>query len=156
MSRGIRVNVVSPGSTDTPGFNDLLASSAVGAERRNHRRSWRPIMGKRQHAPRRNLSVHSVRPPGQRIVMPGPGSSHSGAADADLSWSAILRSTFAVGIGFRCQAACARGGITCTNGDQRPIKPAQPPMIMILKILAAAEPLWTGRDRIVHRAWSTK
>jgi NAD(P)-dependent dehydrogenase (short-subunit alcohol dehydrogenase family) len=32
-SRRIRVNAVSPGSTDTPGFNELLASSEVGAER---------------------------------------------------------------------------------------------------------------------------
>ena len=30
----IRVNAVSPGSTDTPGLNDLLASSPVGDERR--------------------------------------------------------------------------------------------------------------------------
>ena len=28
------MNAVSPGSTDTPGFNDLLASSPVGEERR--------------------------------------------------------------------------------------------------------------------------
>jgi NAD(P)-dependent dehydrogenase (short-subunit alcohol dehydrogenase family) len=33
-SRRIRVNAVSPGSTDTPGFADLLASSPVGEERR--------------------------------------------------------------------------------------------------------------------------
>jgi NAD(P)-dependent dehydrogenase (short-subunit alcohol dehydrogenase family) len=33
-SRRIRVNAVSPGSTDTPGLNDLLASSPTGAERR--------------------------------------------------------------------------------------------------------------------------
>jgi NAD(P)-dependent dehydrogenase (short-subunit alcohol dehydrogenase family) len=33
-ARRIRVNAVSPGSTDTPGFNELLASSEVGAERR--------------------------------------------------------------------------------------------------------------------------
>ena len=32
--RRIRVNAVSPGSTDTPGYSDLLASSQVGAERR--------------------------------------------------------------------------------------------------------------------------
>ena len=32
--RHIRVNAVSPGSTDTPGLNDLLASSPVGKERR--------------------------------------------------------------------------------------------------------------------------
>ena len=32
--RHIRVNAVSPGSTDTPGLNDLLASSPVGEERR--------------------------------------------------------------------------------------------------------------------------
>ena len=32
--RRIRVNAVSPGSTDTPGLNDLLASSPVGEERR--------------------------------------------------------------------------------------------------------------------------
>ncbi|HET9378863.1 MAG TPA: SDR family oxidoreductase [Chthoniobacterales bacterium] len=31
--RRIRVNAVSPGSTDTPGFNDLLASAEVGQER---------------------------------------------------------------------------------------------------------------------------
>ena len=31
--RHIRVNAVSPGSTDTPGLNDLLASSPVGEER---------------------------------------------------------------------------------------------------------------------------
>jgi NAD(P)-dependent dehydrogenase (short-subunit alcohol dehydrogenase family) len=33
-SRQIRVNAVSPGSTDTPGLSDLLASSPVGEERR--------------------------------------------------------------------------------------------------------------------------
>jgi NAD(P)-dependent dehydrogenase (short-subunit alcohol dehydrogenase family) len=33
-ARRIRVNAVSPGSTDTPGFSDLLASSPAGAERR--------------------------------------------------------------------------------------------------------------------------
>jgi NAD(P)-dependent dehydrogenase (short-subunit alcohol dehydrogenase family) len=33
-ARRIRVNAVSPGSTDTPGFDDLLASSPTGAERR--------------------------------------------------------------------------------------------------------------------------
>jgi NAD(P)-dependent dehydrogenase (short-subunit alcohol dehydrogenase family) len=33
-SRGIRVNAVSPGSIDTPGFDALLASSPAGAERR--------------------------------------------------------------------------------------------------------------------------
>ncbi len=32
--RRIRVNAVSPGSTDTPGFNDLLASSETGEQRR--------------------------------------------------------------------------------------------------------------------------
>jgi NAD(P)-dependent dehydrogenase (short-subunit alcohol dehydrogenase family) len=32
--RRIRVNAVSPGSTDTPGFNELLASSPVGDGRR--------------------------------------------------------------------------------------------------------------------------
>ena len=32
--RRIRVNAVSPGSTDTPGFSDLMSSSQVGAERR--------------------------------------------------------------------------------------------------------------------------
>jgi len=32
-SRRIRVNAVSPGSIDTPGLNELLASSAVGQER---------------------------------------------------------------------------------------------------------------------------
>ncbi len=31
--RHIRVNAVSPGSTDTPGLNDLLASSATGQQR---------------------------------------------------------------------------------------------------------------------------
>ena len=34
-SRRIRVNAVSPGSIDTPGLNDLLASSDVGEQRRN-------------------------------------------------------------------------------------------------------------------------
>src|SRR6202790_527342 len=33
-NRRIRVNAVSPGSIDTPGLNDLLASSAVGEQRR--------------------------------------------------------------------------------------------------------------------------
>lgn len=33
-ARHIRVNAVSPGSTDTPGFEELLASSPVGNERR--------------------------------------------------------------------------------------------------------------------------
>lgn len=33
-ARRIRVNAVSPGSTDTPGFKELLASSPVGDERR--------------------------------------------------------------------------------------------------------------------------
>src|ERR1700751_5823031 len=33
-ARRIRVNAVSPGSTDTPGFSALLASSPVGEERR--------------------------------------------------------------------------------------------------------------------------
>jgi NAD(P)-dependent dehydrogenase (short-subunit alcohol dehydrogenase family) len=32
-ARGIRVNAVSPGSTDTPGLNNLLASSGAGQER---------------------------------------------------------------------------------------------------------------------------
>jgi NAD(P)-dependent dehydrogenase (short-subunit alcohol dehydrogenase family) len=32
--RRIRVNAVSPGSTDTPGFSDLLSSSSVGEQRR--------------------------------------------------------------------------------------------------------------------------
>jgi NAD(P)-dependent dehydrogenase (short-subunit alcohol dehydrogenase family) len=32
--RRIRVNAVSPGSTDTPGFSDLLASSDVGEQRK--------------------------------------------------------------------------------------------------------------------------
>jgi len=32
-SRRIRVNAVSPGSIDTPGLNELMASSAVGQER---------------------------------------------------------------------------------------------------------------------------
>jgi NAD(P)-dependent dehydrogenase (short-subunit alcohol dehydrogenase family) len=32
--RRIRVNAVSPGSVDTPGLNDLLASSEVGEQRR--------------------------------------------------------------------------------------------------------------------------
>jgi NAD(P)-dependent dehydrogenase (short-subunit alcohol dehydrogenase family) len=32
--RRIRVNAVSPGSTDTPGLNELLASSDVGEQRR--------------------------------------------------------------------------------------------------------------------------
>ncbi len=32
--RRIRVNAVSPGSTDTPGLNGLLASSEVGEQRR--------------------------------------------------------------------------------------------------------------------------
>src|ERR1700723_1684602 len=34
-ARRIRVNAVSPGSTDTPGFSDLLASSPAGEARRN-------------------------------------------------------------------------------------------------------------------------
>src|SRR5262249_52911459 len=33
-ARRIRVNAVSPGTTDTPGLDGLLASSEVGAERR--------------------------------------------------------------------------------------------------------------------------
>lgn len=33
-ARRIRVNAISPGSTDTPGFTELLASSPVGDERR--------------------------------------------------------------------------------------------------------------------------
>jgi NAD(P)-dependent dehydrogenase (short-subunit alcohol dehydrogenase family) len=33
--RRIRVNAVSPGATDTPGLNDLLASAEAGRERRN-------------------------------------------------------------------------------------------------------------------------
>jgi NAD(P)-dependent dehydrogenase (short-subunit alcohol dehydrogenase family) len=33
-SRRIRVNAISPGTTDTPGFNELLASSEVGEQRR--------------------------------------------------------------------------------------------------------------------------
>jgi NAD(P)-dependent dehydrogenase (short-subunit alcohol dehydrogenase family) len=32
--RGIRVNAISPGSIDTPGLNDLLASAEAGEERR--------------------------------------------------------------------------------------------------------------------------
>jgi NAD(P)-dependent dehydrogenase (short-subunit alcohol dehydrogenase family) len=32
--RHIRVNAISPGSTDTPGFSDLLASSEVGEQRK--------------------------------------------------------------------------------------------------------------------------
>lgn len=32
-ARRIRVNAVSPGTTDTPGLNDLLASSGAGQER---------------------------------------------------------------------------------------------------------------------------
>jgi NAD(P)-dependent dehydrogenase (short-subunit alcohol dehydrogenase family) len=32
--RRIRVNAISPGSTDTPGFSNLLASSSVGEQRR--------------------------------------------------------------------------------------------------------------------------
>jgi NAD(P)-dependent dehydrogenase (short-subunit alcohol dehydrogenase family) len=32
--RRIRVNAVSPGATDTPGFNDMLASSPAGEQRR--------------------------------------------------------------------------------------------------------------------------
>jgi len=31
--RGIRVNAVSPGATDTPGLKELLASSETGQER---------------------------------------------------------------------------------------------------------------------------
>ena len=38
-SRRIRVNAVSPGSTETPGLNDLLASSPAGEER------WKLIAG---------------------------------------------------------------------------------------------------------------
>ena len=34
QARRIRVNAVSPGTTDTPGLNELLASSSVGEERR--------------------------------------------------------------------------------------------------------------------------
>jgi NAD(P)-dependent dehydrogenase (short-subunit alcohol dehydrogenase family) len=33
-NRGIRVNAVSPGATDTPGLRDLLASSEIGQQRR--------------------------------------------------------------------------------------------------------------------------
>jgi len=33
-SRRIRVNAISPGSTDTPGLNDLLGSSSAGEDRR--------------------------------------------------------------------------------------------------------------------------
>jgi NAD(P)-dependent dehydrogenase (short-subunit alcohol dehydrogenase family) len=42
-SRRIRVNAVSPGSTDTPGLNDLLASSLAGAERRKSIASSVPL-----------------------------------------------------------------------------------------------------------------
>jgi len=42
-SRRIRVNAVSPGSTDTPGLNDLLASSAVGEQRRQAINSAVPL-----------------------------------------------------------------------------------------------------------------
>jgi NAD(P)-dependent dehydrogenase (short-subunit alcohol dehydrogenase family) len=42
-SRRIRVNAVSPGSTDTPGLNDLLASSPTGAERRKSIASGVPL-----------------------------------------------------------------------------------------------------------------
>jgi NAD(P)-dependent dehydrogenase (short-subunit alcohol dehydrogenase family) len=42
-TRRIRVNAVSPGSTDTPGLNDLLASSPAGAERRKSIASSVPL-----------------------------------------------------------------------------------------------------------------
>jgi NAD(P)-dependent dehydrogenase (short-subunit alcohol dehydrogenase family) len=42
-TRRIRVNAVSPGSTDTPGLNDLLASSPAGEERRKSIASSVPL-----------------------------------------------------------------------------------------------------------------
>ena len=42
-SRRIRVNAVSPGSPDTPGLKELLASSPTGAERRNSIASSVPL-----------------------------------------------------------------------------------------------------------------
>ena len=42
-TRRIRVNAVSPGSTDTPGLNDLLGSSPAGAERRKSIASSVPL-----------------------------------------------------------------------------------------------------------------
>src|SRR5271170_3950403 len=41
--RRIRVNAVSPGSTDTPGLNNLLASSEIGTERRKLIASMVPL-----------------------------------------------------------------------------------------------------------------
>jgi len=41
--RRIRVNAVSPGSIDTPGLNDLLASSAVGEQRKKMIANFVPL-----------------------------------------------------------------------------------------------------------------
>jgi NAD(P)-dependent dehydrogenase (short-subunit alcohol dehydrogenase family) len=41
--RRIRVNAVSPGATDTPGLDNLLASSEVGPERRTALSSTVPL-----------------------------------------------------------------------------------------------------------------
>ena len=41
--RHIRVNAVSPGSTDTPGLSDLLASSEIGEQRRKMISSTVPL-----------------------------------------------------------------------------------------------------------------